>query len=82
MLKTAHLPTQQNDSYKYLTQGAFRLFCTERNVGKDAVGTMTNPLILTFTGSSINTLFVYYMYALPYIGFINLDFIAVERIKA
>ncbi len=58
-----------------------QLFRSGMNVGKDVMGTMTNTLILAFTGSSINTLFVYYMYALPYIGFINLDLIAVEIIK-
>ena len=42
---------------------------------------MTNTLILAFTGSSINTLLVYFMYGLPYIGFINLDLIVIEIVK-
>lgn len=42
-----------------------QLFRSGINIGKDVMGTMTNTLILAFTGSSINILFVYYMYALP-----------------
>ena len=58
-----------------------QLFRSGMNIGKDVMGTMTNTLILAFTGSSINTLLVYFMYGLPYIGFINLDLIVIEIVK-
>lgn len=58
-----------------------QLFKSGMNIGKDVMGTMTNTLILAFTGSSINIILIYYMYALPYIGLINLDLLVVEIIQ-
>lgn len=51
------------------------------NVGRDIMGTMTDTLILAFTGSSLNIILIYYMYAMPYLGLINLDLIAVEIVR-
>lgn len=50
-----------------------QLFRSGMNVGKDIMGTMTNTLILTFTGSSMNIILIYYMYAMPDLGLIHLD---------
>lgn len=58
-----------------------QLWRSGMNVGKDIMGTMTNTLILAFTGSSLNILLVYYMYSLPYIALINLDLLVVEIIR-
>ena len=58
-----------------------QLWRSGMNVGKDIMGTMTNTLILAFTGSSLNILLVYYMYSLPYIALINLDLLVVEVIR-
>ncbi|MGL5617230.1 MAG: YibE/F family protein [Sarcina sp.] len=62
-----------------LTRG--ELFKSAMNIGKDIMGTMTNTLILAFTGSSINILIIYYIYQFPYIQFINLDLIVIEILQ-
>lgn len=57
------------------------LFKSAINIGKDIMGTMTNTLILAFTGSSINILIIYFIYNLPYIQLINIDLIIIELIQ-
>lgn len=42
------------------------LFCSGMNVGRDAMGTMVNTLILAFVGSAVSTLLLNYAYQLPY----------------
>ena len=51
------------------------------NIGRDIMGTMTNTLILAFTGSSINIIIIYFMYNLPYIQLINIDLIVIEIVQ-
>jgi uncharacterized membrane protein len=51
------------------------------NIGRDIMGTMTNTLILAFTGSSINSLLVIFMYNMPYKRIINMDLLMVEIMK-
>lgn len=58
------------------------LFQSGMNIGKDAMGTMTNTLILAFTGSSLNLLLMIYSYGIPYSQLINTDTIAIEIIKS
>jgi uncharacterized membrane protein len=58
------------------------LFHSGMNIGKDAMGTMTNTLILAFTGSSLNLLLMIYSYGIPYSQLINTDTIAIEIIKS
>lgn len=58
-----------------------QLFTSGMNIGKDVMGTMTNTLILAFTGSSINIVVIYFMYNLPYIQLINIDSIVIEIIQ-
>ncbi|MCD8089542.1 MAG: YibE/F family protein [Clostridiales bacterium] len=57
------------------------LFKSSMNVGKDAMGTMSNTLILAFAGSSINMLVTLYAYNYPYIYTINLLSVGIEIIK-
>lgn len=57
------------------------LFQSGMNVGKDMMGTMSNTLILAFTGGSINTLVFIYAYNYQYNQIINLHSIAVEIIQ-
>ncbi|BCJ94497.1 hypothetical protein acsn021_20660 [Anaerocolumna cellulosilytica] len=57
------------------------LFHSGMNIGKDAMGTMANTLILAFTGSSLNLLLMIYSYGIPYSQLINTDIIAIEIIK-
>lgn len=54
------------------------LFKSGINVGRDMMGTMSNTLILAFTGGSINTLILNYAYALKYNQIINMYEIGIE----
>ena len=54
------------------------LFKSGINVGKDMMGTMSNTLILAFTGGSINTLILNYAYNLKYNQLINMYEIGIE----
>lgn len=70
---------EMNDINSDLTKN--QLFTSGMNIGKDIMGTMTNTLILAFTGSSINILIIYFMYNMPYIQLINIDLIVIEIIQ-
>jgi len=52
------------------------------NVGKDIMGTMSNTLILAYTGTSIPLLLLFMAYEQPLIKLINMDFLATEFIRA
>ncbi|MDR2156373.1 MAG: YibE/F family protein [Clostridiales Family XIII bacterium] len=51
------------------------------NIGRDIMGTMTNTLILAFTGSGINSLLVIFLYNMPYKRIINMDLLMLEIMK-
>lgn len=57
------------------------LFQSGINVGKDMMGTMSNTLILAFTGSSINTLVYIYSYKYSYYQVLNMYDIGIEIIQ-
>ena len=57
------------------------LFRSGMNIGRDAMGTMANTLILAFAGSSLNTLLLCQVYDYPPIQIFNADAIAVEMIR-
>ncbi|MEW6623798.1 MAG: YibE/F family protein [Bacillota bacterium] len=57
------------------------LFKSAMNVGQDIIGTMTNTLILAFTGGLLNMLIIVMAYRMPYVQFINLDLFAIEFIQ-
>ena len=54
------------------------LFKSGINVGKDMMGTMSNTLILAFTGGAINTLILTYSYSMQYNQIINMYSIGIE----
>ena len=58
------------------------LFSSGMNVGKDIMGTMTNTLILAYTGSSIPLLLLFMAYETSIIKILNLDIIATEIIRS
>lgn len=58
------------------------LFKAGMNVGKDVMGTMTNTLILAYTGSSIPLLLLFMAYDIPLIEIMNLDLIATEAVRS
>lgn len=57
------------------------LFRSGMNIGRDAMGTMANTLILAFAGASLNTLLLFRIYGYPAIQLFNSDAIAVELIR-
>lgn len=57
---------------------AKELFCSGMTVGRDMMGTMTNTLILAFTGGSVNTLVFIYAYNYQYRQIINMYSIGIE----
>lgn len=57
------------------------LFVSGMNIGRDAMGTMSNTLILAFAGSSLNMIITIYSYGVPFTQLINTDFVAVELIR-
>lgn len=52
------------------------------SVGKDIMGTMSNTLILAYTGSAIPLLLLFMAYETSFLKVINLDLIATEIIRA
>ncbi len=58
------------------------LFISGMNVGKDIMGTMTNTLILAYTGSSIPLLLLFMAYETSLVKVLNLDVIATEAIRS
>ncbi len=58
--------------------GTRELFRSGMTVGRDMMGTMSNTLILAFTGGSINTIVLFYAYAYSYTQLINMYDMAIE----
>ncbi|MBS3968526.1 MAG: YibE/F family protein [Clostridia bacterium] len=59
-----------------------RLIQSGMNVGKDIMGTMTNTLILAYTGASIPLLLLFLAYEQSYLKIVNMDFIATEFVRS
>lgn len=57
------------------------LFTSGIRVGRDMMGTMSNTLILAFTGTSINTLVFMYAYAYPARQIVNMYSMGIEIIQ-
>lgn len=58
-----------------------QLFRSGMNIGKDAMGTMVNTLILAFAGSSLNLMLVVYTNNIPFMQLWNTDLVARELIQ-
>lgn len=57
------------------------LFQSRMNIGRDMIGTMTNTLILAFSGGSLSTLLVFISYGIQFKQLISSDFFAVEVVQ-
>lgn len=57
------------------------LFRSGMNIGRDAMGTMANTLILAFAGASLNILILFQAYGFPAIQILNTDAIVIELIR-
>lgn len=58
------------------------LFRSGMNIGRDAMGTMANTLVLAFAGTSLNMMIFIYAYDVSYIQLLNTDFVAIEVIRS
>jgi uncharacterized membrane protein len=58
------------------------LFKSGMNVGRDIMGTMTNTLILAYTGAAIPMIIIFVSYNTSFVEVLNLDIIATEIIRA
>lgn len=60
---------------------ARKLFQSGMNIGRDAMGTMSNTLILAFVGSSLSTIIMIYSYQIPTTQLWSTDLVAREVIQ-
>lgn len=58
------------------------LFRSGMNIGKDAMGTMANTLVLAFAGGSFNMMILIYSYGVSFNQLINTDFVTFEVVRA
>ncbi|SKC79743.1 YibE/F family protein [Maledivibacter halophilus] len=58
------------------------LLLSAMNVGKDIMGTMSNTLILAYTGSTVPLMLLFMAYETSLIRIINMDIIATEIIRS
>lgn len=61
--------------------GRGALFRSGMNIGRDAMGTMANTLILAFVGSSLNALILFQAYDYPSLQILNSDMMAIEIVQ-
>lgn len=57
------------------------LFRSGLNIGRDAMGTMANTLILAFAGVSLNMLILFRIFDYPYLQIMNSDLMTLEIIQ-
>ncbi len=58
-----------------------QVFRSGMNIGRDAMGTMANTLILAFTGASLNTLILFQVFDYPVMQLLNTDMLVIELIQ-
>ena len=51
-------------------------------IGRDAMGTMANTLVLAYVGGALNMMILIYSYGVSFIQLINTDFVAIELIRS
>jgi len=68
---------QVNKNLKSIT-----LFNAGMAIGKDVMGTMSNTLILAYTGSSIPLLLILLAYETPFASLTNMDIVATEIVRS
>ena len=62
--------------------GFIELFRSGMNIGKDAMGTMANTLVLAYVGGALNMMILIYSYGVSFIQLVNTEFVAIEMIRA
>ncbi len=59
-----------------------QLLCSGLKIGRDIMGTMSNTLILAYTGGSIPLLLLFLAYETSLMEIVSFDYIATEIVKA
>ena len=62
--------------------GFKELFAAGMNIGRDAMGTMANTLVLAYVGGALNMMVLIYSDGVSCIQLVNTDFVAIEMIRA
>jgi len=60
----------------------YQLVRSGLNVGRDVMGTMSNTLILAYTGGALNLMLLFTAYEVPFDQIINGDYMASEIVRA
>ena len=63
------------------SQGPKELFKAGMNMGKDMIGTMSNTLILAFTGTSLTTMLLLIAFGYQPLQLLNSDYLAIELVR-
>lgn len=58
-----------------------QIFLSGMNIGRDAMGTMANTLILAFVGSAFNLMILFQVYGYPMLQILNSDTIVIEILQ-
>ncbi len=58
------------------------LFRSGMNIGRDAMGTMANTLVLAFAGTGLNAMLLIYAYDASFEQLMNAEFLSIELIRA
>jgi len=58
------------------------LFKAGMNIGRDAMGTMSNTLVLAYVGGALNMMVLIYSYGVTFRQLVNTDFVAIKMIRA
>ncbi len=62
--------------------GFKELFTSGMKIGRDAMGTMANTLVLAYVGGSLNMMVLIYSYGVSFNQLMNTDFVIIEMIRA
>ncbi len=76
IVSALHEVFEQN---QYITRK--QIFQSGLNVGRDAMGTMANTLILAFVGSAFNLLILFQVYEYPLMQILNSDMMVIEILQ-
>lgn len=76
IVSALHEVFEQN---QYITRK--QIFRSGLNVGRDAMGTMANTLILAFVGSAFNLLILFQVYEYPLMQILNSDMMVIEILQ-
>lgn len=80
---TMSIASSMEEIYKQNSRLTYQeLFQSGMNVGRDIMGTMSNTLILAYTGASIPLFLLLMAYEQPMLKLINMEFLATEFVRS